>query len=643
MLRNDSPIWTPSIEAQKNSHLSAFQAYVEETYQLQFDSYEALHEWSVTALGDFWEATANYFQIQWEEHPKTWIRPARPFYKTQWCIGGTLSYSAHILRNYRDGETAIIFQNESGAHLNIRWNSLLERAARFKKELLSAGVQQGDCVGGYLLNHPDTVAAFLATNALGAIWSCCSPDFGIESVVDRLAQLKPKVLIAHKSYNYNGKIYLQEKKINQLKNKLSSLQKTIVLSDDLEAWDFNCSKTYRLDPVSVPFDHPIWVLFSSGTTGKPKAIAHRTGGMLLEQLKALAIHQDLKAGERFFWNTTTGWMMWNYALGSLLCGGVLCLYDGAPNYPDWGAQWRFAAQQQIHHFGHGAPFYTQCMKENLSNLPALKDLRSLGSTGAPLSADAFVWLQQKFPETQIISLSGGTDVCTAFIGGCLQKPVYAGWLQAPMLGAAIESWSPEGKPLHGTMGELVIGQPMPCMPVCFWNDPEDQKYHASYFDGFKGVWTHGDYILMDPTKGVQIFGRSDATLNRGGVRIGTSEIYSALDQIQGVDDQLMVDLPSGENWSGLILFVVSSQELDTNIIQKLKTHIRTHCSPRHVPDEIIRVPEIPYTISGKKMEIPVKKICMGFALEAAATAGAMKNPKALKIFQELSEQRRGEN
>ncbi|MBT8210442.1 MAG: acetoacetate--CoA ligase [Eudoraea sp.] len=632
-------IWTPIKDKIPSSHLAKYMQHIHTKYDLNFTTYEELHQWSITDLAAFWETIVDYFDISFDTPYKQAITRAIPFYNTKWFEGASLSYAAHITRNFKDQQTAILFHNELGETTAISWNALLLRAKELKHQMLDRGVGKGDCVVGYLLNHPDTIAAFLATNALGAVWSCCSPDFGIQSVINRFEQLEPKLLLAHTFYTYNGKEYQQQEKINALKKGLPSLQDIIGFSGTLDAWDLDTTAKAELHPVSVPFEHPIWVLFSSGTTGNPKAITHSTGGMLLEQFKALCLHQDVHEGERFFWNTTTGWMMWNYALGALLCGGVLCIYDGAANYPDLGSQWRFAQQNKIHHFGNGAPFYAQCMKTPPPDLTtkSFPELKTLGSTGAPLSASAFEFLQKHLPQTQIISLSGGTDVCSAFIGGNPMLPVYAGYIQCRMLGAAIASWDSSGNAVEGMTGELVIIEPMPSMPVYFWGDEANSRYHTSYFDRFSNVWAHGDWIKIVPDIGIEVLGRSDATLNRHGIRIGTAEIYSALESFPKLDDFLIVDMMVKQE-GFLLLFVELKQPLDSKIIKEIKTHIRTLCSPRHVPDRIIQVPQIPYTISGKKMEIPVKKLLMGSPLNDVASPGAMKNPKALEHFTKVKDQ-----
>jgi len=622
-----------------SSNLFQYESFLKDEFSLNFKNYDELHLWSTKNLSDFWLSIIRFFKIEFSKKFDFVLKKNIPFYKSIWFQGSELSYSHHILRNAKEGEIAIIYQSEVEEIKEITWNSLLKRIREIRKILINQNINKGDVVAGYLVNHPDTIASFIAVNSLGAIWTCCSPDFGVKSVIERFIQLKPKVLIAHDEYMYNGRIYNQKKKIEDLENKLESLKKTVTFSSDFKDWEFNTDFLIDFDPVNVEFSHPIWVLFSSGTTGKPKAITHSTGGILIEQYKSLYLHQDVKYKDRFFWNTTTGWMMWNYSIGSLLCGAIICIYDGSANFPDLSVQWRFAKQAKINHFGNGSPFYIASMKKNikLGDILKLNNIKTLGATGSSLTEEAFIWTQKNIPNAQIISLSGGTDVCSAFIGGCSNLPVYAGFLQCKMLGASIEAWDKKGKSVVGQTGELVITEPLPSMPIFFWNDNMFEKYHESYFYKNVGVWTHGDWIHIHKFKGIIMQGRSDATLNRNGIRIGTSEIYSIIDKIEEVRDSIIIDI-NIKNSSKLVLFVSTTSKLNKDLKDKIIYLIKTNCSPRHIPNFIFSVSQIPYTISGKKMEIPIKKILSGKSIEKSISKGAMKNPECINEFLAIKNQ-----
>ena len=632
-----SKIWEP--KNYKNSNLFKFELFLKSEFKKTFKDYSEMHHWSIVKNDEFWLSISKFFKIEFEKPYTNVLIEKKPFYKSTWFKNGEISYTRHLLRYAKKGKTALIYKNEKDNYLEISWNSLLEKTKKIRDELVQSNVKKGDVVVGYLLNHPDSIASFIAVNSIGAIWSCCSPDFGVESIANRFSQLNPKILLAHKNYFYGGKYFNQNEKISKLENKLKSLEKTILFSSGFNSWNFNSDYWIDFELKPVGFDHPIWVLFSSGTTGKPKAITHGTGGVLIEQYKSLSLHNNISVDDKFFWNTTTGWMMWNYSLGAILCGAILCLYDGSPNFPEIGVQWRFAKDAEINHFGNGSELFIASMKKNIKdvNYNHLSFLKTIGATGSPLSEDAFIWLQNKLPETQIISLSGGTDVCSAFIGGCPMMPVYSGYLQCKMLGAAIEAWDENGKAVSDQTGELVITKPLPSMPIYFWNDTNFNKYHDSYFKKYEGVWTHGDWIHIDPLRGIIIKGRSDATLNRNGIRIGSSEIYSALDQINEIEDSLIIDL-NIENSSKLILFISSTRDVNSQIKEKIKNTLKTQCSPRHIPNLIFRVKEIPYTISGKKMEIPVKKIMDGNKIEDTISKGAMKNPDCLNEFIDIKNQ-----
>ena len=615
------------------TQLRFYKKFLADNYGLNFERYADVHQWSINALDQFWESIATYFDISFDTPYANVLVRGKNFWETKWFVGSRLSYAQHIFKQYHPTRPAVIYQNELGDYEEINWNQLVSKVYFFQQKLIKSGVKKGDYVVCYGINSPETTAAFLATNALGAIWSSCSPDFGTAAVCDRFAQLNPKVLFAHKTYPYNGKIHACQEKISTICNQIPSINTTIFLDEHAS---FNDTKVavneLRLTPVD--FSAPIWVLFSSGTTGKPKAIVHGTGQMLLEHLKALVLHQDVTKGDRYFWYSTTGWMMWNYALSSLLCGATLCIYQGAPTYPDSDSLWRFAVKAQIHHFGGGAVYFQQQMGHSTDFLKTadFKSLRTIGSTGSPLSADTCRKLQQQFPSAQIVSLSGGTDVCTAFVGGHPELPVHPGEIQCAMLGAAVEVWNDSGTAIIDEPGELVLTQPLLSMPICLLHDADFTQYQKSYFDKYKTVWNHGDWAKLTPNGGMIIYGRSDATLNRHGVRIGTAELYDALNNLPEVEDGLIIHL-SDDVQDKLLLFV---QLLQPVADADIKKHIRTHCSPRHVPDFIYRVSEIPYTISGKKVEVPIKRLLMGASLSEVVSLDSLRNPDAMRWFEQFS-------
>lgn len=641
-------LWQPSEAFQHRSNLRMYLDWLYKQKKLLFNTYDEVWQWSVEHSADFWESVWKYFRII-SHTPYREVLSNDPMPHAKWFMGSTLNYAEHIFRSYTDEHPAIIFQSETQPMTEISWASLRQQVAALSAYLRKAGVQKGDRVVAYLPNIPEATVAFLATCSIGAVWSSCSPDFGVNSVIDRYQQIEPKVLIAVDGYQYGGKPFDKLETVRELYDQLPTLSQVIVLPylnkhadiskiPDSTLWAATMTDTSaELHFEAVPFEHPIWVLYSSGTTGLPKAITHSHGGVLLEHYKYLAFHNDVHSGERFFWFSTTGWMMWNFVQASLLVGATIVLYDGSPGYPSLNVLWRFAEEAKIAHFGTSAPYLVACMQQNLhpGEEYNLKSLRSIGSTGSPLPPEAFDWCYASIKsDLWLCSMSGGTDVCTAFVGGNPLEPVYEGEIQCRGLGCALYAYDEEGNPVIDEVGEMVITKPMPSMPIYFWNDEDGQRYLGSYFDTYPGIWRHGDWVEVTSRGTLIIYGRSDATLNRQGVRIGTSEIYSALLKVAEVKDSLIVNLEmaGGRHYMPLFIILEEGQQLTEALKKKINQTLKTEYSPRHVPDEIIEVPDIPYTISGKKMEAPVKKILLGRPIEKAANVDSMRNPASLDFF-----------
>lgn len=644
-------LWSPSKEFSESSNMFQYMIWVNKTYNCDFNSYHQLWKWSSDQTAIFWESILRFYNIQYTGTYNKVLSGENEMHQTSWFEGISLSYAEHVFTNESTISPAIIFKNETNEILEISWKELKNRTAKLTQYFKSIGVKKGDRICCLLPNTPESVIAFLATNSIGAIWSSCSPDFGTKSVIDRFKQIEPKVLITANSYDYNGKTFDKQEAVAEILAAIPAIKQTIALkynssSNDISgeniiSWEeIQSHPNVELEFERVPFAHPIWVLYSSGTTGKPKAITHSCGGILVEHYKAIGLHQNVKPSERFFWYSTTGWMMWNYANSTLLLGGTLAIYDGSPAFPEKDALWKFAEEANLDHFGAGASFYIHCMREgfNFKENSSINKIKSFGSTGSPLPPEAFDWFYECVnPNTWVISLSGGTDICSGFVGGNPLEPVYEGEIQCRMLGVKLEAYSENGTPVYDELGEMVIEKPMPSMPVFFWNDEENKRYKSSYFEMYPEVWRHGDWIKITERNSLIIYGRSDATLNRGGVRIGTSEIYSAVESLGEVKDSLVVCIDKEDGTQFMPIFLVLSKgiKLSEEIIKKLKTTIKNQFSPRHVPDKFIQISEIPYTISGKKMETPVKKILMGIPIEKAASKDAMKNPESLSIFKNL--------
>jgi acetoacetyl-CoA synthetase len=612
------------------SVLTQFIAYLE-SKDLSFKDYQGLHHWSINEIGPFWESIATFFDISFSKKYTLSYKPGTDFKDAKWFSGAKISYAHHVFRQSNDDFPAIKYQEEFSEYQEISWNALTQKTLEFQKILIQNNVHFGDRVVAYCCNTPESIAAFLAVNSLGAIWSSCSPEFGLDAVLDRFDSLRPTFLFYNSAYYYNGKSIDINSTIEKLKDNLLSLNAYLDLNNH-QSFHFK-AKSVQIKFRAVPFDHPIWILFTSGTTGKPKAITHRTGGIILEHFKALAIHQNVKQKENYFWYSTTGWMMWNFALSSLLLGSTLCIYNGSPNYPDNGTLWRFADRANINHFGHGASYYEGILEKLPKELinHHLNALKTIGSTGSPLYPKTYHELDKIFSNQKIISVSGGTDICSAFIGGNPDLAIIPGEIQCKMLGAAVEVWDDRGKKLLNKMGELVLTQPLPSMPVFLWDDPNFKKYRESYFSKYETVWNHGDWASETFNAGFIIHGRSDSTLNRFGVRIGSSEIYKVVNQLPEVQDSLVIHLKD-ENSDRLILFVKTKIFIENDAI---KIIIRNKCSPRHVPDEIFNIPEIPYTISGKKIETPIKRILMGAEVDKVISKDSLRNPTAIDYFKKF--------
>lgn len=644
---NSRLLWSPSSEWLAQANLTHYLNWLKQESGGDIGAdYQQVWEWSTQQPASFWESLVKFFDLRWNYN--TVIQGEMPHIR--WFEGALLNYAEEVFRRADDRFPAIIFQAEHLPAREMSWNELRREVAALREYLQSMGVQEGDRVVGYLPNIPQATVALLATLSLGAVWSCCSPDFGASSVLERFVQIEPKVLIAVNGYLYGGKRFDRRIDVHNLQAQLPSLSGTVMIAY-LEEFAVNLPNSTdwteimqnqfaSLTFTPVPFEHPIWVLYSSGTTGLPKAITHSHGGMLLEHLKYLHFHNDVHPGERFFWYTTTGWMMWNFVQAALLSRATIVLYDGSPGYPDLNVLWKMAAALQINHFGISAAYILSCMKAGIT--PAsfvLPQLRSIGVTGSPLPPEGFSWVYENIKsDLWLCSISGGTDVCTAFVGGNPLWPVYEGEIQCRTLGCAMESWDEAGNTLIDQVGEMVITQPMPCMPVKFWNDPDFSKYTASYFDTYPGVWRHGDWLQITPHHSLIILGRSDATLNRQGIRIGTSEIYRSVEKLSEILDSLIVNIEKEDGSSVMPLFVVLMEGamLDEALQKKIAQTLRTDFSPRHVPDLVIVVAEIPYTLSGKKMELPVKKILMGKSIEQSVNKDAMRNPLALENFKQIT-------
>jgi acetoacetyl-CoA synthetase len=642
-------LWEPGPQVIERAKITRYQRWLAGTHGVSASTYPQLWAWSVGDPGAFWESLWAYFGVLGQRGDGPALTGQLP--EADWFPGATLNYARNALRAARTDpdRLAVIACGEDGTRRTLTYAELAAEVARVQAALRALGVTKGDRVAGFLPNIAEALIAMLATTSMGAIWSSCSPDFGPHSVIDRLAQITPKVLFAVGGYRYGGKEYSRAEAVAEIVAGLPDLAALVTVGHpDLDTqalgvtsheWDLLPGTTGQAEPQyeEVAFGHPLWVLYSSGTTGLPKAIVHGHGGIVLEHLKALTLQQDLGPDDVFFWYTTTGWMMWNYLAGGLLAGATVLLYDGSATHPGPDALWRLAADNRVSYFGTGAPYLLACAKAGLS--PGrdldLTAIRGIGSTGSPLPPEGFSWVYQEIGTDLLLgSFSGGTDLCTGFVGPNPLLPVRAGIIAGRCLGAGVEAYNEQGQPVTGQVGELVITEPMPSMPVGFWNDPDKERYRSSYFDTYPGVWRHGDWITILPDGGCVIYGRSDATLNRGGVRMGTSEFYRVVERLPEVTDSLVVDTGQLGRPGRLVLYVVlaAGRDLDDELVGRLRAALRSELSPRHVPDEIHQVPGVPRTLSGKKLEVPVRKILLGTPVAEAADPDALANPEVLGLF-----------
>ncbi|KAA0102067.1 acetoacetate--CoA ligase [Mycolicibacterium sp. P1-18] len=636
--------WAPDQQAKDDANLTRFLAWLAETGRGEFADYHALWQASVDDLGWFWDAVWHYFDIQAATPPTSALGDA-DMPGAQWFPGATLNYVSQIVRHATADRPAMVVAGEDGS-TEWSWDRLLGETAAFAAYLRGVGVVPGDRVVGYLPNVGEAVVAFLGAASVGATWAVCNQDLAVGGVVARLGQLEPKVLVASDGSVYAGKRRDRHAELTDIRSQLPTLVATVVVPrlgqpiDDTIPWAevLERGSEAELDVTPVPFDHPLWVLFSSGTTGTPKGIVHGHGGVLLEHVKYLDLQLDLKPEDRFLWQSSTSWMMWNLLVSGLLVGSTIVLYDGSPTHGRTDYLWQVVAEHGVTVVGAGAGYWLACAKEELQpgREFALDALRAVGSTGSPLPASGFRWLQEGLGRAvPVISMSGGTDVVTAFIGGTPLVPIRAGELNAICLGVAAQAWGDGGRSVTGQAGELVVTKPMPSMPVHFWNDEDGEKYRSAYFDKYPGVWCHGDWITITDRDSVVVHGRSDATLNRGGVRMGSAEIYNAVEGMAEIQDCLVVgvELDDGGYWMPLFVACADGVEFGEDLRSRIVDAVRTGASPRHVPDDVIAVPGIPRTMTGKRLEIPIKRILLGANASDVLTPSAVDRPELLAEFE----------
>ena len=642
-------IWEPSEEWRNKAVLTNYKKWLKDKKGLEFNGYNELWKWSVDELESFWESVSVYCEIKYSKSYSN-VLSEKKMPGAEWFQGAMLNYTENIFLNEQKDKRAIFFRSELEDSREYTWKDLKEKVASVAYHLRKLGVNKGDRVVSYMPNIPESIIAFLATASIGAIWSSCSPDFGLTSVIDRFKQIDPVVLFTVDGYQYNGKIIDRTPVVSKLQSELPTIKHTIHVPFqnrnqinhlvDTVPWDDIANDHVPLKYESVPFNHPLWIVYSSGTTGMPKPIVQGHGGIVLEHKKTMTIQNSLTPNDTAYWYTTTGWVMWNLLVGALFSGADIVLYDGSPSYPDMNTLWKLTEDAGITSFGTSAPFLASSMKMNVEpgKNHDLSTLKTIISTGAPLTSETFRWVYEKVKQDLwLTSSSGGTDVNSGFVGGVSIDPVRLGEIQGRMLGVHVESFDEEGNALTNQVGELVIKKPMPSMPLYFWNDKEDKRYHESYFDTYPGIWKQGDWIKIDEKGRSIIYGRSDSTINRSGVRIGTSDIYRVIEGLDEIEEALVIDLEVIGRSNSLIYFVVLKKgQLENDVKKKIRQEVRTNLSPRFMPDEIYKVEQIPKTLNGKKLEVPIRKMLLGFDFDKVINQDSMQNPESLEPFKRLA-------
>jgi acetoacetyl-CoA synthetase len=643
-------LWTPSPEVIEGTEIGRFMNWLRERRGQDFDGYDALWRWSVEDLDGFWSAIWEFFGIRATE-PYERVLARREMPGAEWFPGAKLNYAEHLVGLEEDRDrVAVVARSQTRPGLELTFGELREQVARARAGLQRLGIGPGDRVVAYAPNIPETLIAFIATASIGAIWAACAPEFGARSVIDRFSQIEPKLLIAVGGYGFRDRYVDRREQVEAIRTAMPTLEQTVWIPygeaqlEDATPWDVLLADEAPLEFAAVPFDHPIYVLFSSGTTGLPKAIVHRHGGQLIEHHKNQALGWDLKPGGRLQWFSTTAWMMWNALVSALLLRSSIVMLDGDPGWPDLLEQWRLAEELQPTVMGVAPPYLMACRKAGLN--PGkdldLSSIRALCTAGSPLPAEGYRYVREQLPGALLINGSGGTDVCTGLVQGSFAPPVYEGEISGPCLGVDAHAFDPDGNIVIDELGELVILKPMPSMPVGLWGDADGSRMREAYFDRYPGVWRQGDWIRFTERGSCVLAGRSDATLNRGGVRLGTGEFYAVVEDLPEVVEGLVIHLEDAEGGSGeLLLFVVPAPgvELDEELRKRIGAELRRQLSPRHVPDQILAVPDIPRTLTGKKLEVPVKRILRGEPAERLASRDSLANPAALDAFVELSKNR----